>query len=266
MKPEWTPPARERHAWGRRPYRHADYAAVRRVMRFLLRAVAWRILVRIESVVGLENIPPTGAAIIAINHIALVDPIVVLGLVPRVIVPLAKIEVYSYPVVGILPRMYGVIPVRRGEFDRRALDMAQEVLRSGEIVLVAPEGTRSTAMQPGKEGLAFLAARTQAPIIPVGVDGTVGYPSINPRRWRQGGARIIVGAPFRYRPAEGRMTRERLRLMTDEAMYRVAELLPPNRRGVYADLTRASTETIEPMPHVLLKAPGPREAPQANAG
>jgi len=54
--------------------------------------------------------------------------------------------------------------------------------------------------------------------------------------------------------------------MTDEAMYRVAELLPPNRRGVYADLTRASTETIEPMPRVLLKAPGPREAPQANAG
>ena len=121
-------------------------------------------------------------------------------------------------------------------------------------------------MEPGKEGLAFLAARTQAPIIPVGVDGTVGYPSINPRRWRQGGARIIVGAPFRYRPAEGRMTRERLRLMTDEALYRVAELLPPNRRVVYADLTRASTETIEPMPRVLLKAPGPREAPQANAG
>src|SRR3990172_13017061 len=114
MKPEWTPPARERHAWGRRPYRHADYAAVRRVMRFLLRAVAWRILVRIESVVGLENIPPTGAAIIALNHIALVDPIVVLGLVPRVIVPLAKLELYSYPVVGILPPLYGVIPGGRG--------------------------------------------------------------------------------------------------------------------------------------------------------
>lgn len=266
MKSEGEAPVSGRHAWGRRPYRHTDYATVRLAMRFLLRAVAWRILVRIESVAGLENIPPTGAAIICINHIALVDPIVVLGVVPRVIVPLAKIEVYSYPIVGILPRMYGVIPVRRGEFDRRALDMAQEVLRAGEIVLVAPEGTRSAAMQRGKEGLAFLATRTQAPIIPVGVDGTVGYPSISPRRWRQGGARITIGTPFRYRPSQGRMTRERLRLMTDEAMYRVAELLPPSRRGVYSDLTRASAETLEPLPRAWLQGPSPRQRPPANFG
>jgi len=266
MKAEPSAHVRERYAWGTRPYRHADYAAVRGAMRFILRAVAWRILVRIQWVVGIENIPPTGAAILAINHIALVDPILVLGVVPRVIVPLAKIEVYSYPVVGLLPRMYGVIPVRRGEFDRRALDMAQEVLRAGEIVLVAPEGTRSPAMQLGKEGLAFLAARTQAPIIPIGVDGTVGYPSLNPRRWRQGGARITIGPPFRYRPTEGRITSERLRLMTDEAMYRVAELLPPDRRGVYADLTRASAETIEPIERVWLGTPSPREAHPASAG
>jgi len=252
--PEAPASVRGRFLWGGKPYRHADYAAVRGFMRFLLREFAWRILVRIESVEGLENIPPSGAAILAINHIALVDPIVVLGLTPRVIVPLAKIEVYDYPIVGVLPRMYGVIPVRRGEFDRRALDMAQEVLRAGEIVLVAPEGTRSPAMQQGKEGLAFLAARTGAPIVPVGVDGTVGYPSIDPRRWRQGGARLKVGAPFLYRPASGRMTRDRLRLMTDEAMYRVAQLLPASRRGVYSDLAHASSDTIAPLERTWLPA------------
>ncbi len=258
-------PAHERHAWGKRPYRHADYATVRGVMRALLRGVAWRVLVQIESVQGVENIPPTGAAIIAINHIALVDPIIVLGVVPRVIVPLAKIEVYSYPIVGVLPRMYGVIPVRRGEFDRRALDMAQEVLRAGEIVLVAPEGTRSPAMRPGKEGLAFLAARTQAPIVPVGVDGTIGYPSIDPRRWRRGGAQITIGRPFRFRPGEGRMTRERLRLMTDEAMYRIAALVPPERRGVYSDLSLASSETIDLLP-VAPEVAGAEAASPTGAG
>jgi 1-acyl-sn-glycerol-3-phosphate acyltransferase len=245
-------PLHEHHAWHGKPYRHADYNAVRELMRFILRTMAWRVLVRIESVEGLENMPPSGGAILAINHIAFVDPIVVLGVVQRVIVPMAKVEVYEYPIIGVLPRLYGVIPVRRGEFDRRALDMAQEVIRAGEIVLVAPEGTRSPAMQQGKEGLAFLAARTDAPIIPVGVDGTVGYPSLNPRRWRQGGAKVKIGMPFRYRPSEGRMTRQRLRQMTDEAMYRVAELLPPARRGVYANLADVHYETIEPLQRAWL--------------
>jgi 1-acyl-sn-glycerol-3-phosphate acyltransferase len=112
-------------------------------------------------------------------------------------------------------------------------------------------------MRQGKEGLAFLAVRTGAPIIPVAVDGTIGYPSLDPRRWRQGGAKVKVGLPFRYRPGTGRMTRERLRQMTDEAMFRVAELLPPSRRGVYANVADLRYETIEPLERTWLAAAEP---------
>ena len=87
-----------------------------------------------------------------INHIAFVDPIVVLHLLPRNIVPMAKIEVYNYPIVGIFPRMWGVIPVRREEVDRRAIQGALDVLRAGEIILVAPEATRSPQLNRVKRG------------------------------------------------------------------------------------------------------------------
>jgi 1-acyl-sn-glycerol-3-phosphate acyltransferase len=181
-----------------------------------------------------------------INHIALIDPIVVLHLLPRNIVPLAKREVYDYPVVGIIPKIWGVIPVRREEIDRRAVQGVMEVLRAGEIVLVAPEGTRSPQLQEGKEGIAYLASRGQAAVIPVAIDGTIGFPALRfTAAWRGPGVRVRFGRPFKFRPEYQRASREQLRQMTDEAMYVLAGLLPENRRGVYADLSKASQETIE---------------------
>jgi 1-acyl-sn-glycerol-3-phosphate acyltransferase len=227
-------------------YNHARYAARRRVLRFLLHWGGFTLLAKLDRVEGLENVPAEGPAILMINHIAFIDPIVVLHVVPRYIVPLAKIEVYSYPVVGIFPRLWGVIPVRREEVDRRAIQQSLEVLRAGEIILVAPEGTRGPALKQGKEGVAYLASRSGAPIVPVAVDGTQGFPALRfTRRWKGPGARVRFGRPFRYRPEFRRAGREQLRQMTDEAMYVLAGLLEPERRGVYADLTKATQETIE---------------------
>jgi 1-acyl-sn-glycerol-3-phosphate acyltransferase len=165
---------------------------------------------------------------------------------PRYIVPLAKIEVYDYPIVGIFPRIWGVIPVRREEVDRRAIQQSIEVLRAGEIILVAPEGTRGPALKEGKEGAAYLASRSGAPIIPVAIDGTIGFPAIRfTKPWKGPGARLRFGRPFHYRPEFHRAGREQLRKMTDEAMYLLAGLLPPHRRGFYADLSKATHDTIE---------------------
>jgi len=225
---------KNRFAWGGRPYDHARFVPVRTVLHFLLRNFACRMLIRLERVEGLNNIPSSGAAIFMINHIAFVDPLVVMAVAPRLIVPMAKIEVYSLPVIGLFPRLYGVIPVRRSEVDRRALAMALEVLEAGETVLVAPEGHRGPALQQGKEGMAFLAIRSGAPVIPVAINGTVGYPSVDPRRWARAGAQITFGRPFRLRPLSGESLREQLREITDEAMRQVARMLPPARRGVYA--------------------------------
>jgi 1-acyl-sn-glycerol-3-phosphate acyltransferase len=229
-----------------RGYDHARLEGRRRFLRFLLRWIGFTLLVKLDHAEGLENIPAQGPAILMINHIAFVDPFVVLHVAPRNIVPLAKIEVYNYPIVGIFPKLWEVIPVRREEVDRRAIQQTLEVLRAGEIVLVAPEGTRGPALKQGKEGVAYLASRSGAPIVPVAITGSVGFPAVRfSAPWRGPGALVRFGRPFRYRPEYRQAGREHLRQMTDEALYVLAAMLPPERRGVYADLSQATHETIE---------------------
>jgi len=227
-------------------YSHARLEPKRRVLRWMIDHIAFRFLVRIDSVQGLENLPAHGAAIIMINHIAFVDPVVVMGVLPRNIVPLAKVEVYRYPVFGIFPWLWEVIPVHRGDIDRKALRSAEEVLRAGEVILVAPEGTRHPAMQAGKEGVAFLAHRTGAPIVPVTVEGTQGFPTVpSSRRWRGPGAQIRVGRPFRLVRHAERPSREMLRRMTDQAMGVLARMLPEARRGVYGHAETIETDMLD---------------------
>ena len=226
-------------------YNHADWRLRRRICRFLLKTIGFSLLAKVSQVEGLENFPRSGPAIFMINHIAFIDPIVVLHVSPRDIVPLAKIEVYNYPFVGIFPKLWGVIPVRREEFDRRAVQQVLQVLQAGETVLVAPEGTRDEQLSRGKEGIAYLASRSRAPVVPVAIEGTTGFPTLRfSRRWSEPGAHIRFGRPFYFRPDLKRPDREQLRTMTDEAMYILAAMLPENRRGYYSNLSEATQETI----------------------
>jgi 1-acyl-sn-glycerol-3-phosphate acyltransferase len=230
------------------PYDHARYERNRRVLRWMITNIAWRFLARIdyERIGGLEHLPPSGPAILMINHIAFIDPIVVMGNLPRNVVPLAKAEVYRIPVWGVFPRLWNVIPVHRAELDRRALERALQVLAAGEVILLAPEATRHDALAEAREGVAYLGHKSGAPIIPVAIEGTSGYPAlVGPWNRHRPRAYFRLGPPFRYKPVLGRLPRERLRLMTDEALYQLAALLPEHRRGYYADLTRATLETIE---------------------
>ena len=229
-----------------RRYDHQALEGRRRILRWLIDNIGWRFLVKIGQVEGLENFPRRGPAVAIYNHIAFVDPVVALGNLPRNVVPLAKVEAYSYPLIGIIPRLWAVIPVRRGEVDRQALAMARAVLAAGEVILIAPEGTRSPALLEGKEGVALLADRAGAPVVPIALDGTDQFPTTSLAKWRGSGARIRIGRPFRFRPAPGgKADRQRLRLMTDEAMYQLAALLPENRRGFYRDMGKATTRTLD---------------------
>jgi 1-acyl-sn-glycerol-3-phosphate acyltransferase len=222
------------------------YEPRRRAYRWILRNVLFPPFVRIKSVRGLENLPRTGPAIVLINHIAFIDPVAVLAVMPRNVVPMAKVEVYDIPVFGLMTKVWGVIPVRRGEVDREALRSALSVLREQGVVLLAPEGTRSPALIRAREGVAYLAHRSQAPLVPVAVEKTEGFPAPWPSKaWRRGGAEIEVGRPFRFRELGRTPTREELRQMTDEAMYILAAMLPPERRGVYADLSQARQDTLD---------------------
>jgi 1-acyl-sn-glycerol-3-phosphate acyltransferase len=264
-------------------YNHFGLKYRRRVLRFLIKTIGFGLLAKIDQVDGIDNVPDQGPAILMINHIALIDPIVVLHVLRRNIIPLAKVEVYDYPLIGILPKLWGVIPVRREEIDRRAVHQVMEVLNAGEIVLVAPEGTRSPQLRPARQGVAYLASRSHVPVIPVAITGTTGFPALpNSERWKQPGAHVTFGRPFRFRRMEDNATelvgnngnaesrnksltevgakssndakdmqganphsrRDDLRKMTDEAMFILAALLPPGQRGVYSDLSQASQDTI----------------------
>jgi len=229
-----------------RGYNHAEHERLRRFLRFLMRSIGFTLLAKVDKVEGVENIPASGPGILMMNHLAFVDSLFVMHTSPRNIVPLAKVEVYDYPVIGIFPKLWKVIPVRREEVDRRAIQLTLEVLNAGEMVLVAPEGTRGVALREGKVGVAYLASRSGAPIVPVAVGGTKGFPALRPSgAWKGPGARVKYGRPFRFRKEFVHASKDELRLMTDEAMYVLAEMLPEERRGVYADLSKATRTTIE---------------------
>ena len=230
----------------RAEYNHREWENKRKFLRFLLKTLAFTLLVRLERVEGIENIPKTGPGILLMNHIGWVDPIVLVHVVPRSIVPLAKVEVYDYPVIGIFPRLWGVIPVQREGVDRQAVQSALDVLKKQEIILVAPEGTRNPMLQRGKGGFAYLASRSGAPIIPVTIEGSTGYPVIRySRRWRESPIEVKFGRPFIYRKEYKRAGREELRKLSDEAMYYLARMLPEERRGYYSDLTNATQDTFD---------------------
>jgi 1-acyl-sn-glycerol-3-phosphate acyltransferase len=215
-------------------------------LRFLIRNIGFTMLAKTDRVEAMDNVPATGPAILMINHISFIDPFTVMNALPRNIVPMAKVEVYNYPIVGIFPRVYGVIPVQREEIDRRAIQGALEVLRAGEIILVAPEAHRGPELRQGKEGVAYLATRANTPIVPVAIDGTIGFPTLFFKpRWREAGAVVKFGKPFRFKTFGQRAGREMLRKMTDEAMYILASMLPEYRRGYYADQSQATQDTIE---------------------
>jgi 1-acyl-sn-glycerol-3-phosphate acyltransferase len=124
--------------------------------------------------------------------------------------------------------------VRRSEFDREALLESLRVLKQGGLLGLAPEGTRSPdgTLQPGKHGVAFLAARVGVPIVPVGIVGTDRMVQ-RFRRLRRMKIRVVFGEPF-HLPQEGRLTSEELAAATEIIMLEIARLLPPERRGAYA--------------------------------
>ena len=228
------------------PYDHAKLARRRGFLRFLLKYLGFPLLAKLDRVDGLENIPKDGPGLLMMNHNAFIDSILVVHTVPRDIVPLAKIEVFEYPVISIFPKIWEVIPVRREEVDRQTIKRIFEVLNAGELVLIAPEGTRGSQLRRGKEGIAYLASRSGVPIIPVTIDGSRAYPALRfTAPWRESGICITFGPPFRYRSEFRRAGRDKLRKMTDEAMYVLASGLPPERRGVYADDSQATQDTIE---------------------
>lgn len=206
-----------------------------------------RILLKLE-IRGVENTPSTGTLVVAINHASFLDPLIAGAFLPRTVIPLGKVELFRNRLFGWVFPAYGVIPIHRGEIDRAAIRRSLEVLRSGGALLVAPEGTRSRdgRLQHARSGVALLAVRTDATLLPVAVWGVQAFWR-NLRRLRRTEAHMAIGQPLRIAVHDRRIPREQLDEITDELMYRLAELLPPEQRGVYQDVAGAARRYLRPV-------------------
>jgi len=208
----------------------------RRVLAPILRGLI-RMLLRVDTE-GEEYVPEDGPVILILNHIHLLDPVVLVAVLPRFGVAVAKEEIMGWPIIGPVVARYPTIPVKRGELDMQAMRRSLVVLAADQALIVAPEGTRSrsSTLQEGKMGMVFLAHRHDALVQPVAVTGTPDFP-VALKKLRRVPVRYRYGQPFRFRwPEEGRPNREIMREMADQAMYEVARLLPPDMRGIYSDI------------------------------
>ncbi len=203
--------------------------------------VASRTLCRVHDE-EMVKVPATGPLIIIANHVNFLDvPVFYTHLIPRPVTGFVKHENWSNPVLGPLFILGGAIPVRRGEADRDAIERALRALRAGQILTIAPEGTRSGdgCLRKAKPGLSLLAKASGAPVLPVAYFGGEKFYKNIPRLWRTD-FYFRVGKPWRLRNESAPITREMRQPMTDEMMYRIAELLPEEYRGYYADQSKAS--------------------------
>ncbi|HZP26193.1 MAG TPA: lysophospholipid acyltransferase family protein [Dehalococcoidia bacterium] len=200
---------------------------------------------------GLENIPRKGPLIMASNHVSVADPPILCVKTPRRIAWMAKKELFDIPVVGLCYRFYGCVPVRRGAADLTALRQSEQALRKGLVLGMFPEGTRSRqpGMKTAEPGTALIALRTGVPVLPVALSGTeavtLPHSFFHWLRRDQPSIRLVYGRPFRL-PQSERIRREEVEQGTREIMAHIAELLPRDYRGAYADtVPSAAAEPVQ---------------------
>jgi 1-acyl-sn-glycerol-3-phosphate acyltransferase len=198
----------------------------------------FHILARVE-IEGLENIPTSGAYVIAFNHVSIFDPPLVLAFWPVQPEILGAVDIWSRPGQDVLARMYKAIPIRRGEVDRDALDQTMAALRAGLPLMLSPEGGRShkPGLRQGKAGVVYIIERTQTQVVPVGVTGTTDDFFKRAMRGQKPLLRMQIGKPFILPevvdPAAA--PKEIRQRKVDFIMSRMAALLPSDYRGVYGE-------------------------------
>jgi 1-acyl-sn-glycerol-3-phosphate acyltransferase len=186
------------------------------------------------TVSGMENFPRHGPALVVINHLGDADAVLLGASIPKAIDGMAKIELNEHWLAGGFLRAYGVIWVHQGRADRRALRAALEGLSQGRMIALAPEGRQSVegGLEEGTEGAAFLAMKSGAPIVPVGMTGTENENIYNGKFWKRAKVTLAVGKPFYLKEYDDRQTT--LREGTRQIMKSLADLLPQSYRGRYS--------------------------------
>ena len=191
------------------------------------------------EVTGLENVPESGAYLIAINHLSIFDPPFVIPFWPVAPTPLGAIELWTERGKAFLTRSYGAIPIDRDRYHRRALESVVATLKAGIPILIAPEGriTRKPGMRRSKLGIAMILEKARVPVVPVGVVG--GTPDFLDKVFKleRPEIKMTVGKPFTlpYTQVEHLPRKEAYQKLADYILAHIAPLLPAEYRGYYTD-------------------------------
>jgi len=184
-----------------------------------------------------ENLPAGGPLVVVFNHVAHLDGPVVIASVPWDVEVISLSDLFAVPVTGSLLRTYGAIPVHRDACDREVLRRALQVLAEGRVLALAPEARQSPslALERGREGAAYLALRSEATVLPIGLTGTEAVPAAL-KHLRRPRVVVNIGPSFRLDGplVQGTQRHAQLRAASDTIMRRIANLLPQRYRGVYA--------------------------------
>ncbi|CAG1012998.1 1-acyl-sn-glycerol-3-phosphate acyltransferase [Anaerolineales bacterium] len=221
------------------------YKTLRSIIRFVMDTIAD------VEIVGLEKLPQ-GNVLLAANHLGRLDTAVLLYAIDREDIIMAIAEKYkNHPLFGAMGRAVDAIWLNRFEADFSALREILARMKKGGLMVIAPEGTRSKteALQEGKPGAAFLAAKSGYPVLTVSLTGTEDRGVVeNLKRFRRSKIRAVAGEPFAIEIPNGRGREQAMRQATDEIMCRLAANLPEKYRGVYAEHPRLKELLAEKSP------------------
>ncbi len=213
-------------------------------MREFLRWLARRLLDLIAriDIQGYDNVPPSGAFVIATNHLGMLDSMMLFYAIDRwdVFIPVAE-KWEKNPFLKWLGKYFNFIFIDRFNPDLKAMRKIIGLMEKGNLLVIAPEGTRSRVggLIEGKPGVSYLAAKLNRPILPVGLSGTQDKVVLdNLRHFRKSHILIHAGKMFSLPPLPARDRDAALKHYTDEIMCRIAALIPEKNRGVYTEHPR----------------------------
>lgn len=148
------------------------------------------------EVAGQDHLPREGGYILCSNHISWWDPPLVGCLTKRVVHFMSKEEMFQIPVLSKVMLLLHAFPVKRNSADRRAIRAALEILKGGGVLGIFPEGTRSRTEEllPPHSGVALLAIKSEAPVIPIAIIGSY-------KLFRQ--VKVRIGAPLVFQEYYG---------------------------------------------------------------